>query len=353
MIDNSILYVMGILVFFGTIEILSGYLKNSKRTKDDWIQEMGAALVLSAGIKPGIVALVAISGAMILPEYLRFFSELHFFILVMIYLFCDDLLQYCYHRFAHRHPFFWKLHRPHHQAEEMGFFVSYRNAGLYYLLMPNIWWLGIFTYLFGGAAAAVGLVIKQVIIIGSHSTVSWDKPFYRYKMLTPFIRILERIIVTPAFHHAHHGKSKLDGIGDPNANFGNMFSIWDQLFGTAVFSGRFPASYGLPENSKDSWQAAYLFPLVKSGDNKSEISAGFQKERTATKVPLTVNLKKGENYLWCRCGLSQNPPFCDASHHGTKYKPFLFKGEKDGPAKLCNCKITKHEPFCDNSHLKL
>ena len=72
-----------------------------------------------------------------------------------------------------------------------------------------------------------------------------------------------------------------------------------------------------------------------------------------TNEPITVELKKGENYLWCKCGRSKNQPFCDGSHHGTKHKPILFEAKKDGTVKLCNCKITKSSPFCDNSHKNL
>ena len=75
----------------------------------------------------------------------------------------------------HEYPFLWKLHRAHHQAEEMGFFVSYRNAWLYYWIMPNIWWLGLFTFLGGAQAMAIGVIFKQIIIIGSHSNIHWDE----------------------------------------------------------------------------------------------------------------------------------------------------------------------------------
>jgi len=30
--------------------------------------------------------------------------------------------------------------------------------------------------------------------------------------------------------------------------------------------------------------------------------------------PVFVELKKGEKYLWCACGLSDNQPFSDGSH---------------------------------------
>ena len=34
----------------------------------------------------------------------------------------------------------------------------------------------------------------------------------------------------------------------------------------------------------------------------------------ADKKPIKVDLESGKNYFWCRCGKSQQQPFCDGSH---------------------------------------
>ena len=34
----------------------------------------------------------------------------------------------------------------------------------------------------------------------------------------------------------------------------------------------------------------------------------------ADNKPQFVELKKGEEYLWCACGQSKSQPFCDGSH---------------------------------------
>jgi CDGSH-type Zn-finger protein len=34
----------------------------------------------------------------------------------------------------------------------------------------------------------------------------------------------------------------------------------------------------------------------------------------AAKLPAKVELEEGKNYVWCRCGRSNNQPFCDGSH---------------------------------------
>jgi len=342
--------VLGILVFFGLIETISGQLQKSKRTKNDWIQEAGSFFILSGLIKPAIVLCVFFVGNLLIPQQTTFFSNWSVWLVLPLYLFVDDFLQYWYHRTAHENAFLWKLHRAHHQAEEMGYFVSYRNAGLYYIMMPNIWWIGLITFLGGGTGVAIGLVLKQLVIVGSHSTVKWDAIFYEHRFLKPIIGFLQRIIITPAFHHAHHGKSKLDGISDPNGNFGNMFSIWDQLFGSAQFVQAYPKDYGLPKPTQDTWQAAYLYPLIKSKDEKSELAKGYNKRDTTIKEPSIIELEKGQKCLWCKCGLSKDQPFCDGSHHGTKHKPVLFEAKRTGKVKLCNCKLTQNPPYCDGAH---
>ena len=350
-IPNLDIYlVIGILLFFILIETLNGFWSSSKRTFNDWIQEAGSYFMLAILIKPSIVLLTVYIGSITLENYSLALAQNTLLVSTLIYVLGDDLLQYWYHRSAHEYSFLWKLHRPHHQAEEMGFFVSYRNAGLYYILMPNIWWIGIFTFLGGAKAIAIGLVLKQLIIISSHSTLHYDKLFYKYKWLNPVAWIYEHIFVTPAFHHAHHGISKRDGISDPNGNFGNMFSIWDQLFGTAHFSRQFPKEYGLDNDPKEPWYESYFFPFIKSKNPKSELSKGYEKKNTTTQWPTEVNLEKDKIYLFCKCGMSLKQPFCDGTHHGSKFKPQSFKVKKSGKVKLCNCKKTKTSPFCDNSH---
>lgn len=342
--------VIGIIIFFGLLEAISGALAHSKRDKDDWIQEILSFVILSVLIKPGIVLAVLQLGFWFLPETAGWMLGWTMWATVPVYLLIDDSLQYWYHRSAHEINWLWKLHRTHHQAEEMGFFVAYRNAALYYLIMPNIWWIGLFTFLGGGKAIALGIVLKQLVIIGSHSTTKWDQFFYKRPSLTPIIRVIERIIVTPAFHFSHHGKSMRDNISDPNGNFGNMFSFWDQLFGTATFVHAYPIEIGLDRPTEDDWASAYLYPAVTSQDPASELHRSFERKNTARKDPSEMTLKAG-TYLWCTCGHSQNQPFCDGSHHGTKHKPLKFELEQEKKIRLCNCKLTKRGPFCDFSHV--
>lgn len=73
----------------------------------------------------------------------------------------------------------------------------------------------------------------------------------------------------------------------------------------------------------------------------------------AGKEPVSVTLKGGETYYWCRCGRSKKQPGCDGSHAGTGIEPMKFSPTGDMTVRMCACKLTKKAPFCDGSHLDL
>jgi glutamate synthase domain-containing protein 2/CDGSH-type Zn-finger protein len=70
----------------------------------------------------------------------------------------------------------------------------------------------------------------------------------------------------------------------------------------------------------------------------------------ADNKPISVGLKKGEEYYFCACGRSKTQPFCDGSHKGTDFTPKVFTAEEDGDAYLCQCKHSANTPFCDGTH---
>jgi CDGSH-type Zn-finger protein len=100
-------------------------------------------------------------------------------------------------------------------------------------------------------------------------------------------------------------------------------------------------------------------------------------------------LREAESLAFCRCGASQNKPFCDGSHRGAEFAdagiwsddkgvaevsagPVTFKLAPNGPllvdgpvvvegadgevrfagqrAALCRCGHSDNKPWCDGSH---
>lgn len=67
--------------------------------------------------------------------------------------------------------------------------------------------------------------------------------------------------------------------------------------------------------------------------------------------PYPVDVEEGKRYFWCRCGRSQNQPFCDGAHKDTGIEPLAWVAPKTETVMFCGCKMTDDEPICDGSHL--
>ena len=261
------------LVVLGTMEALGGLYLDDRRTRNDWSMELVSLAVLPTLIQPGIFLVVLGTLMWLVPEWEKHCIQWGLMAQFACFLIFDDLTQYGWHRMSHRHPVLWKLHRPHHVVEEMGVLVTYRNAVLYYALMPGIWLSAVLVFLGMGEVYALYLTIKLIIILGAHSETKWDGILYRYRWLHPLAWVVERTISTPATHFAHHGLTAKDGISNPNGNYGNLLFLWDVLFGTAHITRRYPTRFGAWNRVVEPWYVQLMFPLIRSRNPKSELHA--------------------------------------------------------------------------------
>lgn len=143
-----------------------------------------------------------------------------------------DFVFYWYHRFSHRVRFMWAVHMNHHSSEEMNFTVALRQAWFgpitkvpFFFVLPLIGFDPLITTLAGAAATLWGVTGHTQII----------------KTLGP----LEYIFVTPSSHRVHHG-SNPEYI---DKNYGNMFIVWDRIFGTFA-KEKNKVIFGITENVK-------------------------------------------------------------------------------------------------------
>jgi len=259
------------LIILGVMEAMGGLYFSDKRTKNDWTIELVSLFTLPTLVQPGIFVFTIWAGRTFFPGSEDLFVDSAWGWQIMAFLILDDMTQYWWHRLSHSNRIMWKLHRPHHVVEEMGVLVTYRNAILYYALMPGIWFSGFLIYLGMGYIYLYYLPVKLTVILLAHSETKWDRFLYRYKFLSPLAYLTERVISTPSTHFAHHGLTAEDGISHPNGNYGNLLFIWDVIFGTAKITRKYPAKFGAWNQIKEPWYVQLMFPFVRSDRPESEL----------------------------------------------------------------------------------
>ncbi|HVI46115.1 MAG TPA: sterol desaturase family protein [Chitinophaga sp.] len=262
-----------LLLIVGILESMFG-LYNKRNDRNEFILDL-LSFAIPKVLFPPVLAYFSLKFLpVLLPAWRNMFSWVPFFWGVVIIAVADDLTQYWNHRLHHQVPFLWRFHRTHHSAPYMGVAVYFRNNLIHVLLFSQVYLVATLAYLGLGYPALFVAGMKSLIVAAAHSSIPWDKPMYRIKWLHPVAWVLERFISTPATHHAHHAVTSDDDVGYYKGNFGNMFFIWDIIFGTGLITRKYPEEYGISHYEKDEWYAQFLWPLLKSKAPDSELSAG-------------------------------------------------------------------------------
>ncbi|MDF7816793.1 sterol desaturase family protein [Runella sp. MFBS21] len=271
--DSLIYYeILGLLIAFSIAEFLTGAFKSGKWNKNEWHITIAGLALSSVITRPLSFLFTAYVLNYFFPDYYNYFSGISLWAGVLITCILEDFTQYWWHRAAHTYEWLWKGHRVHHSAPEMSVFLSGRNSWVYLLLFPSRIVSATLVFLGFGEAFIIGYFLKILIGISAHSSIRWDKPLYAIKWLHPIMWVVERVISTPATHHAHHAASDKDGIGVINGNYGNMFFIWDIIFGTGKITRQYPETIGLEEYYEEPWYVQLGYPIFKSKDKRSEMS---------------------------------------------------------------------------------
>lgn len=260
-----------VILVIGIIEFFAG-LYETKWTKNERFLDIACFVLPKLVIRP----LVAYYSLKFLPQILLgakdTFSWVPFWWGFAIIAVADDLTQYWYHRLHHQLPWLWRFHRTHHSAPYMGMAMAGRQNIIYTIFFSQTYLTVALTYVGLGYAALFVTVVKSLIVTGAHSSIPWDKPFYQIRWLNPIAWVLERFISTPATHYAHHADTTDDGVGHYKGNFGNMFFIWDMIFGTGIITRRYPTSFGIKHYMEEEWYAQLVWPILKSKKEGSELS---------------------------------------------------------------------------------
>jgi sterol desaturase/sphingolipid hydroxylase (fatty acid hydroxylase superfamily) len=150
----------------------------------------------------------------------------------VLYLVVFDFVDYWIHRGQHGLNRWWALHALHHSQRQMTMWSDNRNHLLDDLIRDAILALiAVFVGVGPGQFVAI-VACTQLLESLSHANARID-----------FGRWVSRLIVSPQYHRLHHriglghesrGPGSLGG-----HNYAVLFPLWDLIFGTARFDGRY------------------------------------------------------------------------------------------------------------------
>ncbi len=150
----------------------------------------------------------------------------------LVYLLAFDLLDYWIHRGQHQVDRWWALHAVHHSQRQMTLWSDNRNHLLDDLIRD---------VLLAFTARAIGVAPGQFVAVVAITQLLESLSHTNTRL--SFGWLGERLLVSPRFHRQHHAI----GIGHEShgpgtlggCNFAVLFPVWDLLFGTARFDGRY------------------------------------------------------------------------------------------------------------------
>lgn len=175
-----------------------------------------------------------------------------------------DFLDYVYHRTMHRVNGFWRFHLVHHTDMKMDVSTTVREHPGETILRNCF----LFFWVFITGASVEILILRQTF--QSFSNITSHTSF---RLSPKTARVLGWLFITPNLHHVHHHFR----LPYTNCNYGDVFSIWDRLFGTFTELHEDETVFGLDTHMDESVAGNYLgvvaMPFRKSPFHaKPEIS---------------------------------------------------------------------------------
>ena len=141
-----------------------------------------------------------------------------------IYYVVYDLAYYLMHRVQHAIPWWWALHSMHHSQRQVNCWTNERVSWLDVVLQSLV--LATVGQLMGVDAGQFALLelVSQLMQELSHANVRLG-----------FGKFFGRVFVSPQFHRLHHMRVDPARPELHDCNYGQVLSVWDNLFGTALY----------------------------------------------------------------------------------------------------------------------
>ena len=164
---------------------------------------------------------------------LNWIPDTYLWINVIIGVLLLDLIgAYTPHWFEHKIKPLWMIHLVHHSDHHVDTTTANRHHPLESIIRFGFTLLGVFI---------VGANVGTIMLYQSLSLIATQFNHANIKLPKNIDLYLSYIIVSPDMHKTHHHYR----LPYTDANFGNIFSIWDRLFGTYIPFDREKLVYGV------------------------------------------------------------------------------------------------------------
>ena len=249
-------FVLNLLLYsavFIPLERLFALRPKQQIFRRQWVVDLTYFFVNSLLIE--ILTIVTLGPALVLFDWARVdvirntLGTLPLLLQVPALILVADFTQYWVHRTFHRTRLLWPFHAIHHSAEEMDWIAGSRLHLVDVIITRGLTYVPIFVLGFSEQALMV-----YVFLVAAQAT------FIHANVRSQF-RAIEKVIVTPSFHHWHHS-------AEPEAvdkNFAVHTPIWDLLFNTYYLPQRWPHAYGLAHGRDvpTRWIGQLVYPFRK------------------------------------------------------------------------------------------
>jgi sterol desaturase/sphingolipid hydroxylase (fatty acid hydroxylase superfamily) len=144
----------------------------------------------------------------------------------------DLIGQYWVHYLLHKYKWMWKFHMIHHSDSKVDVTTGTRHHPGDYFMRETFALLAI---VLAGAPFAYYVIYRITTIFFTYLThANISVPYWLDKALS-------LVFISPNMHKFHHHFER----PWTNSNYGNIFSLWDRIFGTFVYDDLKKIKYGL------------------------------------------------------------------------------------------------------------
>jgi sterol desaturase/sphingolipid hydroxylase (fatty acid hydroxylase superfamily) len=249
-------------LLFIPLEKLFGRLTDQPLFRTEWREDIFYFLFSSLLVQ--IISFLSLSPSMFILDstsswtgFRQLVAQQPLLLQIVEIMLLTDFVQYWFHRQFHEIPFLWRFHAVHHSAQKMDWLAGSRMHIVEIVGLRGLTVIPMFVLGFSKPALSIYIFLVYLNATFVHANVrfnvEWLKPF----------------IVTPRFHHWHHGIEK-EAI---NVNYAIHFPWLDKLFGTYYMPPNlWPRGYGIGGHPvPNGYIKQFVYPFKKKKSVKKVV----------------------------------------------------------------------------------